>query len=61
VLVLGCRVGAVLDKEPRQIHITPFGCGIHNYFTNCMVDNLARFINTALSLTTLLRDNLARY
>ena len=26
VLVLGCHVGAVLDEEPGQIHITPFRC-----------------------------------
>jgi len=25
MLVLGCRIGAVLDEEPGQIHINPFG------------------------------------
>ena len=26
VLVLGCRVGAVLDEEPGHIHVIPCGC-----------------------------------
>ena len=26
VLVLGCCIVSVLDEEPGQIHMTPFGC-----------------------------------